>query len=229
MSRNIKNGSPLITSASVKEVASRPINPSSQGEFHTKWAAQARKREEDGYSYPPGARNLLLGDKVGEAETHEAGEQHVAVGPRQAHTDEERPDHRPQLVAVRPCSRHQEVLDVLHHLEPQSDHGPVDQAVHEPVELVAGKQKEQNKAGPLVQFLVDRSHDGRTPRLEGVRIHDVLQEGQEVAVGDGRESEADDPAPDHRYSDHGDRLGLELVEAIDYESHWNGGRGQEHQ
>ena len=35
-----------------------------------------------------------------------------------------------------------------------------------------------------------------------------------------------DPAPYHRYGDHGDGLGLELVEAIDYEGHGDGGRGQ---
>ena len=101
----------------------------------------------------------------------------------------------PSWLAVRRRGRHQEVLDVLHDLKAQADHGPVDKTIHEPVELVPGQQEEQDQTRAFVQLLVHGRHDGRPPPLEGVRVHDVLQEGEKVAVGDGGEGETHHTPP----------------------------------
>ena len=70
---------------------------------------------------------------------------------------------------ARLAGREHEVLHVLHHLEAQSDHGAVHQSVHHAVELAACHQIDDDQAGPLVQLLVDGSHDSSPPRVDAAR------------------------------------------------------------
>ena len=84
----------MITRAKMNAPVPWLISDSSQGEFHTKCAAQAKNANRRENAQPPAQRPAALGDEVSEAEAHEPGEQHVAVQAGKDHPQEEHADHR---------------------------------------------------------------------------------------------------------------------------------------
>ena len=114
---------------------------------------------------------------VGETESRQPREQHVAVQPATDDSDQERVQHRPGLIHETGSGRggSDEVRDVLHDREAEADHRAIHESVHQAVELARDDEEQSDDARELERLLDRRAHDRGAPLIGHVGRSDLAQ------------------------------------------------------
>lgn len=187
------------------------VFPSQRGEVVVERVGKDRERHSQ--QRPEKSHHGELGEfsksKSNSGQSGEEGMEHA-----EDECPEEKQEEEPRRVLLG-----EEVEDVFHRRESESDHAPVDETIENGVDFPAEQNEEQEKARSLEQFLGDRCNDTGLVDLHehGSRLGDRLRRDPEYRLRGDREDDRGNGSPEKGSDQQGDRLLFPSVQPPDDE------------